>query len=105
MAVRAVRETGPAGPGPPRLSARELTGAPLISFAAGKGRRLRRREAGEAERARHQSGQPAPASYYLGQNLQYRQLLVDQGFTRLQDFYTNPAFNAPRQVNIICANV
>ena len=47
--------------------------------------------------------QPAPASYYLGQNLQYRQLLVDRGYTRLQDFYTNPAFNTPRQVNIICA--
>jgi len=89
------------------MSAKELTGAPLISYVP-KNRKLKKkiseplekeRKATFAERQRHSSEQslthllntgPVP-NYYLGQNL-YQKLLADQGLVYLQDFYRNPAF-------------
>merc|ERR1711892_491634 len=90
------------------LSAKELTGAPLISYVP-KNRKLKKkiseplekeRKSEFAARQRHSSEQslthllssaPVP-SYYLGQNL-YHKLLADQGLVYLQDFYRNPAFS------------
>lgn len=92
---------------PPMLSAKELTGAPLISYVP-KNRKLKKkiseplekeRKSHLAARQRHSSEQslthllssaPVP-NYYLGQNL-YHKLLADQGLVYLQDFYRNPAF-------------
>merc|ERR1719309_1279398 len=89
------------------MSAKELTGAPLISYVP-KNRKLKKKiseplekeqKASFAERQRHSSEQslthllntgPVP-NYYLGQNL-YQKLLADQGLVYLQDFYRNPAF-------------
>eukprot|EP00090_Calanus_glacialis_P028491 TRINITY_DN45749_c0_g1_i1.p1 TRINITY_DN45749_c0_g1~~TRINITY_DN45749_c0_g1_i1.p1 ORF type:complete len:429 (-),score=110.87 TRINITY_DN45749_c0_g1_i1:400-1686(-) len=89
------------------LSAKELTGAPLISYVP-KNRKLKKKISEPLEkerisnfsaRQRHSSEQslthllssaPVP-SYYLGQNL-YHKLLADQGLVYLQDFYRNPAF-------------
>jgi len=90
------------------LTAKELTGAPLISYVP-KNRKLKKkiseplekeRKSEFAARQRHSSEQslthllssaPVP-SYYLGQNL-YHKLLADQGLVYLQDFYRNPAFS------------
>jgi len=92
---------------PPMLSAKELTGAPLISYVP-KNRKLKKkiseplekeRKSNFVSRQRHSSEQslnhllssgPVP-NYYLGQNL-YHKLLADQGLVYLQDFYRNPAF-------------
>merc|ERR1719495_1753508 len=89
------------------LSAKELTGAPLISYVP-KNRKLKKkiseplekeRKSNFVSRQRHSSEQslnhllssgPVP-NYYLGQNL-YHKLLADQGLVYLQDFYRNPAF-------------
>jgi len=92
---------------PPMPSAKELTGAPLISYVP-KNRKLKKKISEPLEkekksnfvsRQRHSSEQnlthllssgPVP-NYYLGQNL-YHKLLADQGLVYLQDFYRNPAF-------------
>merc|ERR1719489_78025 len=92
---------------PPMLSAKVLTGAPLISYVP-KNRKLKKkiseplekeRKSNFVTRQRHSSEQslnhllssgPVP-NYYLGQNL-YHKLLADQGLVYLQDFYRNPAF-------------
>merc|ERR1719228_243192 len=89
------------------LSAKELTGAPLISYVP-KNRKLKKkiseplekeRKSNFVSRQRHSSEQslnhllssgPVP-NYYLGQNL-YHKLLADQGLVYLQDFYRSPAF-------------
>merc|ERR1719474_432782 len=81
------------------MSAKELTGAPLISYVP-KNRKLKKKiseplekeqKASFAERQRHSSEQslthllntgPVP-NYYLGQNL-YQKLLADQGLVYLQ---------------------
>merc|ERR1719430_1485349 len=90
------------------LSAKELTGAPLISYVP-KNRKLKKKisEPLETERKfnfqarqRHSSeqslthliNQAQVPSYYLGQNL-YHKLMGDQGFVYLQDFYRNPSFS------------
>jgi len=78
----------------PVLSARDLTGAPLISLVPCKNRKARPGPGPRKyfERQRHSSDQAAiPSSYYTGQNL-YQKLLVDQGYPYLQDFYQNPTF-------------
>ena len=107
---------------PAVLSAKELTGAPLISYApknrklrkkvsAGGGQEAKRAGAGpqhqqhhpQVQRLRHSSEQSAstvgggPAhSFYLGQNL-YQKLITEQaaagGLAYVQDFYRNPAFH------------
>ena len=52
----------------PVLSARDLTGAPLISLVASKTRKVR--PGAPSERQRHNSDQATvPSSYYAGQNL------------------------------------
>jgi len=93
---------------PQMLSAKELTGAPLISYVP-KNRKLKKKISEPLEkenksnfqaRQRHSSeqslthlmSQAQVPSYYLGQNL-YHKLMSDQGFVYLQDFYRNPAFS------------
>lgn len=74
------------------MSARDLTGAPLISLVASKNRKVASSPRKYYERQRHSSDQAAiPSSYYAGQNL-YQKLLVDRGYPHLQDFYQNPTF-------------
>jgi len=96
---------------PGMLTAKELTGAPLISYVP-KSRKLRARASEPLGRERlllrqrHASdtsaqgdvprpGGPVPTTYYLGQNL-YQKLLADQQEAYLQDFYRNPAFSVYR---------
>jgi len=93
---------------PQMLSAKELTGAPLISYVP-KNRKLKKKISEPLEkerkfnyqaRQRHSSeqslthliNQAQVPSYYLGQNL-YHKLMGDQGFVYLQDFYRNPSFS------------
>jgi len=82
------------------MSARDLTGAPLISLVPCKNRKVGG-QAGQGpgqrkyyERQRHKSDQAnIPSSYYAGQNL-YQKLMVDRGYPYLQDFYQNPTFGS-----------
>ena len=101
----------------PVLSARDLTGAPLISLVASKTRKVRPGPPSGPrkyyERQRHNSDQATiPSSYYAGQNLYqvrydqyqlarservqdrhiFQKLMVDRGYPYLQDFYQNPTF-------------
>jgi len=92
------------GASKPVLSAKDLTGAPLISLVPCKTRKVRPGPGPTSrkyyERQRHSSEQGnIPSSYYAGQHL-YQKLLVDQGYPYLQDFYQNPTFGSrsnPRQ--------
>merc|ERR550519_3092753 len=91
------------------LSAKDLTGAPLINYIPSKNRKLKKktsagcleqpvvsRTLSVATRLRHRSEQnlagivpqPVLPQYYLGQNLYQNQNLL-----YIQDFYQNPAFN------------
>lgn len=94
------------------LTARELTGAPLISYVP-KNRKLKKKMSEPVGREKlllrqrhasdqsvglpHQSRQcpTVPHQYYLGQNL-YQKMLLDQGEAYLRDFYHNPAFSVYR---------
>lgn len=100
------------------LTAKELTGAPLISYVP-KNRKLKKKMSEPVGvermilRQRHCSdqsqsvipgldtrlGPQAPSQYYLGQNL-YQKLMGDPNPAYLQDFYRNPAFSVYRQNNI-----
>ena len=96
------------------MSAKDLTGAPLISLVPCKTRKVRPSQQGGSRkyydgRQRHSSEQgnvQGPASYYAGQHLYQvtvtvmwlnihlaptvQKLLADQGY--LQQFYQNPTF-------------
>ena len=107
------------GASKPVLSAKDLTGAPLISLVPCKTRKVRPGPGPTSrkyyERQRHSSEQGnIPSSYYAGQHLyqvnmhwlyvkpteSVQKLLVDQGYPYLQDFYQNPTFGSrsnPRQ--------
>lgn len=94
------------------LTAKELTGAPLISYVP-KNRKLKKKMSEPVGREklllrqRHASDQSTgqqhqtrqcptvPHQYYLGQNL-YQKMLADQSEAYLRDFYHNPAFSVYR---------
>ena len=90
---------------PQMLSAKELTGAPLISYVP-KHRKVKKKisepfEKGSKSslqvRQRHISDQNLTSqaqvhNFYQGQNL-YQKMMADQGFAYVQDFYRNPSFS------------
>jgi len=82
------------------LTARELTGAPLISYAHGRSRKLRRArtlQPGQeympvvSEQSRDNFSEKNLHKYYLGQNL-YQKENRNRDKTFIQDFYQNPSF-------------